>query len=214
MKKKNIKKELIVIFWLFIIASILGHIYEMTVVLFQKGHFESRKGLIYGPFIPVYGIGAVVYYLILNKIDEKNMAKVFLITAILGGTTEYICSLVQEKVFGSISWDYSYLAFNLNGRTSLLHCTYWGIAGILYVIYIEPLLEKMKKNIEQNSLKVITAIFSIFILWDICISCVAVDRQVRRRHNIEPGNKLDIFLDKYYPDEYIDKVFANKKEVV
>ncbi len=214
MEKKNIKKELIVIFWLFIIASILGHIFEMTVVLFQKGHFESRKGLIYGPFIPVYGIGAVVYYLILNKIDEKNMAKVFLITAILGGTTEYICSLVQEKVFGSISWDYSYLTFNLNGRTSLLHCTYWGIAGILYVIYIEPLLKKMEKNIEQNSLKVVTAIFSIFILWDICISCVAVDRQMRRRHNIEPGNKLDVFLDKYYPDEYIDKVFSNKKDVV
>ena len=55
---------------------------------------------------------------------------------LLGGITEYLCSYIQEKAFGTISWDYSYLLFNINGRTSLLHCTYWGIAGILYITYI------------------------------------------------------------------------------
>ena len=53
MKNKEILKELIVIFWIFIIGSILGYIFEMIVVLFQKGFFESRQGLIYGPFTPV-----------------------------------------------------------------------------------------------------------------------------------------------------------------
>ena len=91
----------------------------------SKRAFELRQGLIYGPFIPVYGIGAVIYYLILNNINIKSKWKIFLITMVLGGVTEYICSLVQEKVFGTISWDYSYLPFNFNGRTSLLHCTYW-----------------------------------------------------------------------------------------
>ncbi len=68
MEKKNLIKELIIVFWLFIIGSILGYIFEMIVVLFQKGYFESRQGLIYGPFTPVYGIGAIIYYLILRKI--------------------------------------------------------------------------------------------------------------------------------------------------
>ena len=68
MEKKNLIKELIIVFWLFIIGSILGYIFEMIVVLFQKGYFESRQGLIYGPFTPVYGIGAIIYYLILNNI--------------------------------------------------------------------------------------------------------------------------------------------------
>lgn len=54
MEKKNLRTELIIIFWLFIIESILGHIFEMIIVLFQKGHFETRQGLIYGPFIPVF----------------------------------------------------------------------------------------------------------------------------------------------------------------
>ena len=149
MEKKNLIKELIIVFWLFIIGSILGYIFEMIVVLFQKGYFESRQGLIYGPFTPVYGIGAIIYYLILNNIKKDNKIKIFFITAILGGITEYICSLVQEKVFGTISWDYSYLIFDINGRTSLLHCSYWGIAGIIYVIYIDPFLEKLKFKINQ-----------------------------------------------------------------
>lgn len=76
MEKKNLIKELIIVFWLFIIGSILGYIFEMIVVLFQKGYFESRQGLIYGPFIPVYGIGAIIYYLILNNIKKDNKLKI------------------------------------------------------------------------------------------------------------------------------------------
>ena len=213
MEKRNLKKEVIIIFWLFLIGSILGYIFEMIVVLFQKGYFESRQGLIYGPFTPVYGIGAIIYYLILNNIKKDNKIKIFFITAILGGITEYICSLVQEKVFGTISWDYSYLIFDINGRTSLLHCSYWGIAGILYVIYIDPFLEKLKCKIDKKILKIVSIIFAVFMLFDISISCIAANRQTERRNNISPESKLDLFLDKYYPDEYMDKIFANKREV-
>lgn len=213
MEKKNLIKELIIVFWLFIIGSILGYIFEMIVVLFQKGYFESRQGLIYGPFTPVYGIGAIIYYLILNNIKKDNKIKIFFITAILGGITEYICSLVQEKVFGTISWDYSYLIFDINGRTSLLHCSYWGIAGILYVTYIDPFLEKLKSKIDKKSLKIVSITFAVFMLFDISISCIAANRQTERRNNISPESKLDLFLDKYYPDEYMDKIFANKREV-
>ena len=213
MEKKNLIKELIIVFWLFIIGSILGYIFEMIVVLFQKGYFESRQGLIYGPFTPVYGIGAIIYYLILNNIKKDNKIKIFFITAILGGITEYICSLVQEKVFGTISWDYSYLIFDINGRTSLLHCSYWGIAGILYVIYIDPFLEKLKCKIDKKILKIVSMIFAVFMLFNISISFIAANRQTERRNNIPPENKLELFLDKYYPDEYMDKIFANKREI-
>ena len=130
---------------------------------------------------------------------------------LLGGITEYLCSYIQEKAFGTISWDYSYLLFNLNGRTSLLHCTYWGIAGILYITYIEPFVDKLKQKLDKNTLKIATLTLSIFMLFDITISCVATDRQTERRNNIACENKLDIFLDKYYPDEYMDHIFANKR---
>lgn len=214
MKKDEIVKELIMIFWIFIIGSIIGYIFEMIVGLFQNGHFVSRKGIIYGPFTPVYGVGAVIYYVILNQINEKKKFKVFLITAVLGGAVEYMCSFLQEKIFGTISWDYSGLMFNLHGRTSLLHCTYWGIAGVIYIVYLDPFLEDLKTKINQNKLKAITILFTCFMIFNISISCVAANRQFERRNNIPAEGKLDEFLDKHYPDSYMDKIFANKKEIV
>lgn len=213
MNKDKIKEELTILFWIFIIGSIAGFIFEITVVFFQKGHFELRQGLIYGPFIPVYGIGAMLYYVVLNKIKLKNKIQIFLITMLLGGLTEYLCSFMQEKLFGTISWDYSYLPFNINGRTSLLHCIYWGIGGILYITYIEPLIEKMKEKMNKNSINIITTILAIFMILDITISWMAAERQIERKSNIEPENTIDLFLDKYYPDKYIDRIFNNKKYV-
>ncbi len=213
MSKKNILKKVIVLFWLFIIASIIGYILEMSVVFFRKGYFETRQGLIYGPFIQVYGMGAIIYYIILNKIHVESNIKVFFITAILGGITEYIFSFFQEKIFGTISWDYSYLPFNINGRTSLLHCSYWGIAGILYVQLLNPLIDKLEKYVDNKYFKIITVICAIFIIFDIGISSMAAVRQKERRNNINAKNKIDIFLDKYYPDDFIDNIYKNKKEV-
>lgn len=213
MNKNKLREELTILFWIFIIGSIAGFIFEITVVFFQKGHFEIRQGLIYGPFIPVYGIGAILYYVVLNKIKLKNKLQIFLITMLLGGLTEYLCSFMQEKLFGTISWDYSYLSFNIQGRTSLLHCIYWGIGGILYVTYIEPLIEKMREKINKNIIRIITIILAIFMIFDITISWMAAERQSERKSNVEPENKMDLFFDEYYPDEYIDRIFNNKKYV-
>lgn len=132
---------------------------------------------------------------------------------LLGGLTEYLCSFMQEKLFGTISWDYSYLPFNIQGRTSLLHCIYWGIGGILYVTYIEPLIEKMREKINKNIIRIITIILAIFMIFDITISWMAAERQIERKSNVEPENKMDLFFDEYYPDEYIDRIFNNKKYV-
>lgn len=175
--------------------------------------------------------GGIIYYLVLNRIDEsskkpsretslcnRNYArflyyvKIFMVTAVLGGVTEYISSYVQEKAFGTISWDYSHLMFNLNGRTSLLHCTYWGIAGVMYVIFIAPYINRIREKIANNRLKLVTITLSVFMLFNITISCAAAERQEQRRKNIEPKGKFDMFLDAYYPDEYMDRVYANKKE--
>ena len=179
MKKKDILKEVIIIFWLFVIGSLVGYILEMIVGLVQTGHFESRQGLIYGPFTPVYGIGMAMYYFILNHMKTDNKVKIL----------------------------------NINGRTSILHCTYWGIAGVLYVMCIDPLLEKIKERINTKGFKIITTIVLILMLSNICISCVAANRQTERRKNIAPASSLDVFLDRYYSDEYMDRIYANKKEV-
>lgn len=207
---KNKVKEFEKMFWIFMIGSVIGYATEMIVAFVQKGHFESRQGLLYGPFAPVYGIGMLIYYIFFEITKIENKKKVFLSSMLLGGVVEYICSFVQEKVFGTISWDYSTLPLNINGRTSLLHCTYWGIAGILYVMYIKPLTYKIDKFLSKKAIQIVTLCSIILIMLNMIISTMASIRQKERIQSIAPRNKIEVLLDRYYPDEYMNRIFANK----
>lgn len=217
MKDENVRKnklnEITKIFFIFMIGSTIGYIVEMIVAFIQEGHFESRQGVLYGPFTPVYGIGILVFYMFFNRIKTREKKKIFLLAMLLGGITEYLCSFLQEKIFGTISWDYSNWILNINGRTTLIHCTYWGIAGILYVTYIEPILPKIEEITRKNGTKILACGMAILMFFNITISSLAAIRQKYRNENIKPQNKLEEFLDEKYPDEYMDKIFANKKQV-
>ena len=213
MEKKSKFNEIIKIFVIFMIGSIIGYVVEMVVALVQNGHFVSRKGLIYGPFTPVYGIGILVYYIFFHFMKNRSKKIVFISSMILGGVTEYLCSYVQEKAFGTISWDYSNWIFNINGRTTLIHCTYWGFAGLLYVSYIEPLIPKIEEFIKSNNVKLMTGTVAVLMLFNITISSMAAIRQKERINNIPAQSHMDAILDNMYPDEYMDRVFANKKYI-
>lgn len=211
-KKNKILQKIIKLFWVFIIGSVIGYIIEMIVGLFQNGHFVSRQGLLIGPFIQVYGVGLVTYYLVISNIKKKNYIKIFLISMLLGGTVEYLFSYFQETWFGTISWDYSDLIFNINGRTSLLHCIYWGTGGVLFVKFVLPLIEKLPNLFKKANFKYITTFLAIFIVFDITISGLAGARQLERRKNIPAKGYIDIFFDKYYPDEKLEKIYSNAME--
>ena len=211
------KNKITKIIWLFVIGSFIGYLIETAVVIYQ-GNYEVRKRLIYGAFIPVYGLGAIVYYLVLSniKLNKENKIKniiiVFLITLIVGGVTEYICSYVQEMCFGTVSWDYSYLPFDIQGRTSLKHSTFWGLLGVTYYLLVMPWVEKADRIIDKKVTKVLTIMVSIFLIFDILISILACHRNYERRQNIEPSGKFEKFLDEHYPDEHLDKIYVNLRE--
>lgn len=213
MSKKNIFNEIVKIFIIFMIGSIIGYVVEMIVALVQNGHFVSRQGLIYGPFTPVYGIGILVYYIFFSIMKNRNKGIVFISSMILGGITEYLCSYIQEKAFGTISWDYSQWPFNINGRTTLIHCTYWGLAGLLYISYIEPIIPKIEEFVKSHRVKIMATTVAVFMVFNITISSMAAIRQKERSDNIPAEDSVDRFLDNMYPDEYMDEIFSNKKYV-
>lgn len=197
------------VFWVFLVGSIFGVIMETIVSYFQFGSFESRKGLIYGPLNPVYGFGAIIFMLFLIK--YKNPLKVFFGGMLLGGGFEYLCSLIQEKIFGTISWNYSSHAFNIGGRTSLFIMMCWGLLAILFVFVIYPYLSKQIEKIPINIGKYLTIILILFLIFDCTISTIACLRQKERANGIKAGNRLEIFLDKKYPDQKLNAIFENAK---
>lgn len=213
MEKRSKFNEMFKIFIIFMIGSVLGYLVEMIVGYVQNGHFVSRQGLIYGPFTPVYGIGIVVYYIFFGIVKTRDKKKVFIFSSILGGITEYLCSYLQEKIFGTISWDYSEWIFNINGRTTIFHCTYWGLAGLLYIKYIEPVIPKIGEFVKSHKAKIVDASLAGFMIFNITISSMAAIRQKERVNSIPANNSVDIFLDNVYTDEYMNQIFENKKNV-
>ncbi len=207
-KFQKINSHIIKIFWVFLIGSVIGCIIETIVGLIFDKTFQIRQGLIYGPFIPVYGIGLVMYYLIISNV--KDIKKVFILSMILGGAIEYFCSLFQEICFGTVSWDYSGMFLNIGGRTSLMFCLFWGIAGVVFVKFILPFFKKMDMYIYNKKFKCITAVLAVFMVINVSISCMAGARQNERMQKIEANTQLDAFLDKHYPDWVMNKVYSNK----
>jgi uncharacterized membrane protein len=134
--KKNKIDFMFRIVMFFTLGCFIGCLLETILCYIQLGYFESRKGLIYGPFNPVYGIGVTLVILLLER--EKKSHLIFLTGAFLGGVVEYICSWVQENTFGTISWDYHEYFLNFGGRTSLFFMFCWGVLSYIFIkaIYI------------------------------------------------------------------------------
>jgi len=198
------------IFWVFMFGCVFGCVMEMALTYFHTHEVVSRKGVIYGPFNPVYGVGAAILTICLAK--RKNILIIFLLSALLGGSFEFLCSYLQEKLFGTISWDYSNHPFNIQGRTSLLFMFYWGILGTVYIKLVYPILSKL---IEKTPIKIgniVTWIMLIFMIIDCIISMAASFRQEERKEGIPADNVIAQIIDKVYPDSRMEKIYENEKD--
>lgn len=199
------------IFWIFIIGCVFGCMVEVLNHFIHYGNFVSRSGLIYGPLNPVYGFGVVIFVLFLSKI--KNPILIFIGGMLLGGGFEYVCSFVQEKVFGTISWDYSHQLFNIGGRTSLKYMLIWGVLALIFMKFIYPILSNLIEKIPVKIGRILTVILVVFVIFDAVISIIACLRQSERALGEKASNKFEVFLDKHYPDERLNEIFENHVKV-
>lgn len=175
---------------------------------------ESRKGLIYGYFIPIYGIATVLISLMIDIFNIKHYGLFFIITFLICGIVEYLSSFIQEKAFGTKSWDYSKMVGNLHGRVNLLYLLLWSILGIFWCKYYPLMINLIFKILSSiNLLNEITIICTILMIYNCYISIVASYRQKLRRKGIKPKNKYELWLDKKYSDEVLIKIYANAEVI-
>lgn len=198
------------IIMLFTIGCFVGVVFETILCYFQRGYFESRKGLIYGPFNVIYGFGVVFIALILER--HKKTSSIIIVGSILGGIIEYICSWCQETLFGTTSWDYSNYFLNFDGRTSIYHMIWWGILSFLFMKLIYSPIKKLIYKVKEEKRLLISIILIIFFTIDMLISGYANIRQSERIEGVEAKTVLQKFFDKYYPDEYINKIYPHRRD--
>lgn len=176
----------------------------------------SRRGLLYGPFSPVYGMGAVLIYLIFGTAFRKKVPSIpacFIGGALVGGALEYVLSWVQEMLFGTISWDYSTYFLNINGRTTIPYMIIWGALIVVFARFVFPLVEKAYAEVAVRKMNIVCAVLAGILTVDIGISMAAAVRQAMRRAGDTADNALEVILDKYYNDERLEKTYSNAREV-
>lgn len=204
-KGLNIYKLLLICF----VGSFVGVVIEMLWCLITNGYIESRAGLVYGPFNPLYGGGAVILTVCLYKFRNRGGWISFLGGMIIGSVVEYICSWGQEFVFGSRSWDYSHMPFNINGRICLLYSVFWGFLGILWIKNIYPRMAKGILKIPNRMGKIVTWVLVVFFVFNAFMSCVSLYRWSQRLEGVSPSNSFWAFIDERFPNERMKKVYAN-----
>ena len=192
-----------------IAGSFAGVVVEVLWCLFRNGYLESRSGLVYGPFNPVYGIGAVVMTLALYRYRNRSSSISFLGGMAVGSVIEYLLSWGQETLFGSTSWDYSQMPFNLNGRICLLYSIFWGILGVFWIKSLYPRLAQLILKLPNRFGKILTWALTLFMIFDCGMSLLAVDRWSERVHGEPPASAVDTFLDQRFPDERMERIYAN-----
>ena len=197
------------LFWVFFIGCFAGVVLETIYCLIQRGHYESRVGLIYGPFNLVYGVGALCLSGALYRFRNRGRVFSFVGGFIVGSVVEYACSWFQEVCFGSTSWDYSNMPYNLNGRICLLYSVFWGILGIFWIKDIYPRMAKWILKIPNKVGKPLTWALLAFMVFNSVMTLFTSLRWTARREGVPASNAFEAYLDEHYPDERMQKIFAN-----
>ena len=138
--------SLILIFFIF---AFVGWMWEVALHLLNDGVFVNR-GIMHGPWLPIYGTGGVLVLIILNKFRDKPLLE-FISIIIVCGIVEYFTSYYLEIAHnGEKWWDYSGYFLNLNGRICAEGLLVFGLGGMAAVYAIAPALDNLIKRINTK----------------------------------------------------------------
>ena len=144
-------------FLIFLICSVIGWIYEEIYFLLSD-HTLTNRGFLYGPYLPIYGAGAVLITILLKRF-KKNALVFFLLTMLVTGILEYAVGFVLLEVWDKRLWDYTGMFLNLGGFICLRSLVSFAVGGLLLIYFAEPLIN----NITNKFSKLVDTLTLIFI---------------------------------------------------
>ena len=164
------------LFLYFLAYSCIGWLYEvfLEVVVYKWGY--SDRGVMFGPYCPVYGFGTIifilaVYPLIKNKTFVKRLIFlpiVFLLCGLIATGLELATSYLCEAFTGSWPWqtyarDY---AIHFQGRIALSPSIRFGLGGAFFLYVLQPLFEKLTNKMSRRVLIVLSTTLAVLFAID------------------------------------------------
>ena len=189
------------IFWLFVIASVFGLALETVYRFVTSGTFEDRAGLLWGPFSPIYGCGAIVLTVILNRLWRSSPLLIFVVGAVVGGMFEYLVSWFMEVAFGITAWDYTGQWLSMGGRTSGKYMVFWGLLSVLWVKFLLPRTLFLINLIPWRVRYSLTVVCAVLMAIDIAMTLMAFDCWYGRMAGRTPDSPITDFFATHFNDD-------------
>lgn len=152
------KKKIAHYYIYFMVYACVGWIYEVLLGILQFHLGFINRGFLYGPYLPVYGFGALLLILILDDLRsikhyllQVNITPFLIFMAIVTITTvvELGTSYLLEFIIGRWLWDYNDYFMNFQGRIALETSLRFGFGGMVILYIIHPILKKLTKQYER-----------------------------------------------------------------
>ena len=140
---------------IFALISFGGWVYETIYCSVVEGEF-TKRGFLFGPTCPIYGIGAIAEWLVLGQIS--NPIIVFIIGAVLATVIEYSTGLFLERRFKKKWWDYSMFKFNLHGRICPQASAVFGAFSVTSVFVLVPTMLNILMIFSKHTVSVVAFI--------------------------------------------------------
>ena len=140
---------------IFALISFGGWVYETIYCSVVEGEF-TKRGFLFGPTCPIYGIGAIAEWLVLGQIS--NPIIVFIIGAVLATVIEYSTGLFLERRFKKKWWDYSMFKFNLHGRICPQASAVFGAFSVTSVFVLVPTMLNILMLFSRHTISVLAFI--------------------------------------------------------
>lgn len=208
------------LFWVFLVCSVLGLILEEVwhMVVVDPGVYQDRAGMLFGPFSPIYGFGAVLMTMALNRFYKKNPLIIFLVSALIGGAFEVFVGWFMQTSFGVVSWSYSHIrlfgmpdpiAVLTGGRTCTPFACMWGLGGLIWIKVLLPRLLKLINMIPWKRRYSATVILTAVMLIDGVMTLQSLDYWYQRVNGTVRNIPVAQFYDKHFDNEYMENRFQS-----
>lgn len=162
-------------FLIFFIYSVIGYLVEFIYCSIKEKRLVFNRGFLIGPYLPIYGVGAVIMINILDQY-KNDLLVLFIMSMVVCTIIEYITSFILEKIFSIRWWDYQDRKYNINGRVCLENSFFFGIAGVIQIRYFNPFINRIIDLIPKTGFMIISISLLVIFLADIIITLNAMSK--------------------------------------
>jgi uncharacterized membrane protein/HD superfamily phosphodiesterase len=158
---------------LFAIYCFIGWVLEVFYRSFKQRKFVNA-GFLFGPFVPIYGMGAFVIIVMQYLVQGWHFVPRFIIFGLSLTFLEYMIGFLSEKIFKLPLWSYEDHRFNLHGRVSLYFSFLWTVLSLVFLEFIHPEVFYRVALLHEGLVKPAAIAFMIYFWVDYTFSVMSL----------------------------------------